>query len=92
VLKYRIPTVPIHEQTQVVVNKSIVKKNRRHKEQINSDLNFTNKRPGKLISRSLRNRQRDHLSLIPVIEVDRHLSEDEIDNFLGHEDVYDHFL
>jgi hypothetical protein len=44
VLKDMIPIVPIHEPTQVVLNKSIVKKNRRHKEQSNSDLNLANKR------------------------------------------------
>jgi hypothetical protein len=92
VLKDRNPPVPINEPTQGVLNKSIVKKNRKHKEQSNSDLNFTNKRPGRLISRSLRNRQRDHLSSIPVIEVDDHLSEDEIDKFLAQEDVDDQFL
>jgi hypothetical protein len=92
VLKDRVSFVPTHEPTQVVLNKSIVKKNRRHKEQINSDLNFTNKRSGRLISRSLRNHQQDHLSSIPVIEVDDHLSEDEIDKFLAQEDVDDQFL
>ena len=88
-LKDRIPIVPTHEPIQVVLNKSIVKKSRKHKEQSNSELNFTNKRPCRLISRSLKNRQRDHLSSIPVIEVDDHFSEDEIDNFIGQEDVDD---
>ena len=43
-VKDKFPMVPIHEPTQVVLNKSIVKKNRRHKEQSNSDLNLANKR------------------------------------------------
>jgi hypothetical protein len=44
VLKDINPIVPIHDLTHVVLNKWIVKKNRKHKEQSNSDLNFTNKR------------------------------------------------
>jgi hypothetical protein len=55
-------------------------------------VNFTNKRLGRLISRKLRNLQQDHLSSIPVIEVDDHFFEDEIDKFLDQEDVDDQFL
>jgi hypothetical protein len=82
VLKDRVPFVPTVEPIGVVPNELVIKKNRRHKEHSNFDLNFSNKRLGMLISRILRNRQRYHLSLIPVIEVNDDLSKDEIDEFL----------
>jgi hypothetical protein len=45
VLKDMVSTIPTHEpDSSCFPNKSIVKKNHRHKEQSNSDLNFTNKR------------------------------------------------
>jgi hypothetical protein len=91
VLKDKIPTVPIHEPTQVVLNKSIVKKNGRHKKQSNPDVNFTNKRPGRLLSRKLRNQQRGNEKSTPVIEIDDHFDEDDIDNFIAQEDVDDQF-
>jgi hypothetical protein len=87
VLKERVSPAPTVEPTQGFINKSTVKKNHKKKKQGNSDLSFVNKRPGKLISRSLRNRQQDHLSSISVIEVDDHLTDDEINEFLAREDV-----
>jgi hypothetical protein len=48
VLKDRVSPTPTVEPTQGFLNKSIVKKNRKHKEQGNSDLSFVNKRPGRL--------------------------------------------
>jgi hypothetical protein len=44
-----------------------------------------NKRSGQLISRSLRNRKKDHLSLISTIEVNHHYSDEEINDFLAWE-------
>jgi hypothetical protein len=83
VLKDRVCSIPTVEPIQFVPNESVIKKKSRHKEQSNSDLNFSNKRPGRLTSISLRNRERDHLSSIPMIEVDEHLFEDEINEFLS---------
>jgi hypothetical protein len=92
VLKDRVSSAPTVESTQGVLKKSIVKKNHKHKEQSNSDLSFVNKRPGRLISKNFRNREQVHLSSIPVIEVDDHLYDDEINEFLAREDVDDQFL
>jgi hypothetical protein len=50
-------------------------------------LSFINKRSGRLISRSLRNRKQDHLSSISVIKVNDHCSEHEINDLLTREDV-----
>jgi len=55
ILKDRVSSIPTVEPIRVVPNKSVIKKNHRHKEQSYSDLNFSNKRPGKLIFRSFRN-------------------------------------
>jgi hypothetical protein len=87
VLKERVSPAPAIELTQGLNDKPTVKKNRKKKKQGNSDLSFINKRQGRLISRSLRNRQQDHLSSISVIEVDDHLTDDEINDFLAREDV-----
>jgi hypothetical protein len=92
VLKDRVSSALIVESTQGVLNKLIVKKNCKHKGQSNSDLSFVNKRPGRLISRNLRNCQQDNLSSIPAIKVDDHLSDDEINEFISREDVDDQFL
>jgi hypothetical protein len=40
-----------------------------------------------LISRSLRNRKKDHLSSISMIEVNDHCSNEEINDFLAQEDL-----
>jgi hypothetical protein len=82
VLKDIVSSALTIEPTQGVMNKSILKKNRKHKGRSNSDLSFVNKRPGKLISMNLRNLQQDHLSSILVIELDDHLSDDDINEFL----------
>jgi len=87
VLKDRVSPTPTVEPANDFFNKSIAKKNHNHKEHGNSDINFTYKRLGRLISRNLINRQQDHLSSIPVIEVNDHLSNDEINQFLSQEDV-----
>jgi hypothetical protein len=87
VLKERVSHAPSIELTQGLNDKPTVKKNRKKKKQGNSDLSFVNKRQGKLISRSLRNRQQDHLSSISVIEVNDHLTDDEINDFLSREYV-----
>jgi hypothetical protein len=83
VLKDRVSSTPTVEPTHGVMNKSIVNKKLKHKGQSNLDLSFVNKRPSRLISRNLRNRQQDHLSSILVIEVDDHLSDDEINEFIS---------
>jgi hypothetical protein len=87
VLKERVSPSPTFEPNQGFFNKPIVNKNRKQKKHGNLDLSFVNKRPGMLISRNLRNRQQDHLISIPVIEVDDHLSDDEINEFLSREYV-----
>jgi hypothetical protein len=50
-------------------------------------LSFINKISIRLVSRSLRNQKQDHLSLISVIEVNDHRSDDEINDFLAREDT-----
>jgi hypothetical protein len=87
VLKERVSPAPAIEPTQGLHDKPIVKKNCKKKKQGNSYLSFINKRQGMLISRSLRNQQQDHLSLILVIEINDHLTNDEINDFLAQEDV-----
>jgi hypothetical protein len=83
VLMDRVSPTPTIESTQGFFNKLISKKNRKHKEHGNSDINFKNKRSGKLIYINLINHQQYHLSSIPVIEVDDHLSNDEINQFIS---------
>jgi hypothetical protein len=50
-----------------------------------SDVGFKNKRAGRLISRSLRNKSKSHMSSIKVIEV-HESSDSEIEKFLAKED------
>jgi hypothetical protein len=88
-LKDKILIVPNPEPIQVDLNEPTVKKKGRHKKQSSPDINFKNKRPGRLISRKMRNRQRDHEKSIPVIEVDDHFSEDDIDDFIAEDDIDD---
>ena len=57
----------------------------------NPDLGFVNKRDGRLISRSLWNKTRAHVSSIKVIEV-HESSDSEIKNFLEEEDPTYHKL
>jgi hypothetical protein len=83
VLKERVSPTPTIEPNQGFVDKPTIKKNRKKKEHGNSDLSFVNKRPRSLISRSLRNRQQDHLRSISVIKVNDHLTDDEINEFLS---------
>jgi hypothetical protein len=87
VLKERISPTPAIEPNQGFSDKPTVKKNRKSKKQESSDLNFINKRSGRLISRSLRNKKHDHLSSISMIEVNDHCSDDEINDFLALEDL-----
>ena len=82
-LKDRVSYTPTIEPTQGFINKSTIGKNHKRKKHGNSDLSFVNKRPGRLISMCLRNRQQDHLSSISMIEVDSHLTDDEINEFIS---------
>jgi hypothetical protein len=63
VLKERVSPTPAIEPTQGLIDKPTVKKNRKKKKQDNSDLSFINKRSGRLISRSLRNRKQGSFEL-----------------------------
>jgi hypothetical protein len=69
-LKDMIPTVPTHQSIRVVLKETSIKKKSRFKKQSSPDVNFTNKRPGRLLSIKLRNQQRDNEKLTPVIKVD----------------------
>ena len=63
VLKDKFPVVPIHEPTQVVLNKSIVNKKGSYAKQSNSDLIFTNKKikqVGNVIIKKLNEFQNHH--------------------------------
>jgi hypothetical protein len=91
-VKNKVPTVPTHQPIQVVLKESTVKKKRRCKKQSSPYVNFTNKRPGRLLSRKLRNQQRDNEKSTPVIEVDDHFSEDEIEYFIAQEDIDDRIM
>jgi hypothetical protein len=82
VLKERVYPTPTIELNQGFSDKPILKKNRKKKKQGNSDLSFVNKRSGRLISRSLRNQQPNHLIMILVIEVDDHLTNDNINAYI----------
>jgi hypothetical protein len=75
-----------NEPNQNHNDKPTVRKLRKGKKKQSSDLNFMNKRSGRLISRSLRNRKKDHLSSISTIEVNDHCSDQEINDFLAQED------
>jgi hypothetical protein len=85
-LKGKVSPVPTNEPNLNSNDKPVAKKIRKGKKQHNSDLNFRNKRSGRLISRSLRNQKRDHLSSISMIEVNDQCSDQEINDFLAQED------
>jgi hypothetical protein len=84
-LKGKYPPVPMNESNLNNNDKPVVKKFRKGKKQQSSDLNFRNKKVGRLISRNLRNRKSDHLSSIPMIEIDDQCSDQEINDFLAQE-------
>jgi hypothetical protein len=65
--------------------KPYVDKSHKQSKQKHTALGFRNKRVGRLISRSLRNRSKPHLSSIDPIEVNE-VSDPEIENFLAEED------
>jgi hypothetical protein len=66
-----------------------ITKHGRRKIQRSPDIDFKIKRPGQLISRTLRNRQRDHEKPIPVIEVDDQFYEDDIEDRIAEDDIDD---
>jgi hypothetical protein len=72
-----------NEPNQNCNDKPTARKIRKGKKKQSSDLNFMNKRFGRLISRSLRNRKKDHLRSISTIEVDDHCSDQEINDLLA---------
>jgi hypothetical protein len=83
VLKERVSPAPAIETAQGLIEEPTIKKKCKKKKHDNSDLSFINKRSGRLISRSLRNRKQDHLSSISLIEVNDHCSDDKINDFLS---------
>jgi hypothetical protein len=87
-LKDKILTVPNPEPIQIDLNEPTVKKKGRHKKQSSPDINFKNKRHGRLISRKMRNRQRENEKSIPVIEIDDIIFiEDDIDDQILGNDI-----
>jgi hypothetical protein len=73
------------EREQYVFPNTIAKTVNRHSRKLsknNSDIGFNNKRAGRLISRSLRNKTKSHVSSIKVIEV-HESSDSEIEKFLA---------
>ena len=64
----------------------IVKKPTGKRFKSNIDINFKNKRDGRLISWSLRNKTNSHANAISMIEVNEN-SNSEIDKFLAEEDL-----
>jgi len=91
-VKNKVPIVPTHQLIQVVLKESTVKKKRRCKKHSIPDVNFTNKRPSHLLYRKLRNQNRDNEKLTPLIEVDDHFFEDEIEYFIDQEDIDDRIM
>jgi hypothetical protein len=85
-LKEKYSPVPANEPNQNHNDKLIKRKIHKGKKQQSSDSNFRNKRSGRLISRSLRNHKKDHLSSILTIEVNDQCSDQEINDFLAQED------
>jgi hypothetical protein len=81
-LKDRIPIVPTHEPIHLVLNKKIVKKKGRYKKH-SPDVNFTNNTLGRILCRKLRNQKHDNEKSTPVIKIDDHFFEHDIDNFIA---------
>jgi hypothetical protein len=82
----RVIKSPEHEQ--YVFPNTIAKTINKHSRKLskkNSDIGFNNKRVGRLISRSLRNKSKSHVSSIKAIEV-HESSDSEIEKFLAEED------
>jgi hypothetical protein len=81
--------VLVNEPNQNHNDKPTVRKIHKGKKTQSSYLNFMNKRSGRLISRILRNRKKDHLRLISIstIEVNDSCSNQEINDFLAQEDT-----
>jgi hypothetical protein len=86
VLKVRIAPTLSSDPNHSHGDKPIVNKIRKGKKQQSSDLNFVNKRSGRLISRGLRNRKKDHLRSISTIKVNDHCLDEDINDFLAKED------
>jgi len=86
-LKDKILIVINPEPIQVGSNEIDIKKQARWKKQRNPYINFKNKRPGQLISQTLRNRQRDFEKPIPMIKVDDQFFEDDIDDRIHGDDT-----
>jgi hypothetical protein len=85
-LKGKSSPVPMNEPNLNNSDKPFIKKVHKGKKQQSLDLNFRNKRSGRLISRNLRNQKKDHLSSIYTIEINDHYSYQEINDFLARED------
>ena len=85
-LKEKYHPAPMNESNEKNNDKPIVKNFFGGKKWQSSDLNFRNKKVGRLIFIKLRNRKSNHLSLIDLIEIDDRCSDWEIDNFLARED------
>jgi hypothetical protein len=82
-LKGKFSPVLANETNHNRNDKPTARKIRKGKKKQSLDLNFMNKRSGRLISRSLRNRKKDHLSSISTIKVNDHYSDQEINYFLA---------
>lgn len=91
-LKDKILVVSNLEPIRVDLNESTVKKKGRHDKKSSPDINFQNKRPSRLISRKVRNQQRDNEKSIHVIEIDDCFSEDDINDLIVEDDIDDPIL
>jgi hypothetical protein len=85
-LKGKASHVLANEPNQNHNDKPTVRKFRKGNKKQSLDLNFMNKRSGRLISRNLRNQKKDNLRSIPTIEVTDHYSDQEINDLLAQED------
>jgi hypothetical protein len=84
-LKGKYSPMRVNEPNQNHNDKPTARKIRKGKKKKSLNLNFMNKRSGRLISGSLRNRKNDHLSSISTIEVNDQCSYQEINDFLAQE-------
>jgi hypothetical protein len=77
------------EHEQIACPNPTVKTNNKHprkQPKKNQEIRFRNKRPGRVISRSLRNRSKAHVSSIDLIEIHDD-SDSKIERFLAQEDL-----
>jgi hypothetical protein len=85
-LKEKYHPVPMNESNLNDNDKLVVKDFRKGKKPHSTDLNFKINNVDHLITRNLINQKSNHLISIDPIEIDDRCSDQEIDDFLSHEE------